>query len=92
MSIKQILESGPGDSVIQACVGKWEIEYEAASELDSASSAYSAIFWDKRSNWIVVAFKGTSPPEFDGEWSSVGKLALISCRMAGGFRLHACAN
>ncbi|KAG8818843.1 hypothetical protein FRC17_010677 [Serendipita sp. 399] len=46
---------------------KWGFEYEPVSELDTASSAYSAAFWDKRSNWVVIAFKGTSPPEFD-EW------------------------
>ena len=36
-----------------------EIEYEPVSELSSISSAYSALFWDVNSNWIVVAFKGT---------------------------------
>jgi len=43
------------------------IEFEPVSELNSMSSAYSALFWDVNSNWIIVAFKGTSPSEFD-EW------------------------
>lgn len=53
--------------VIYDAMQKWGFEYEPLSELDSASSAYCAAFWDKMSNWVVVAFKGTSPPEFD-EW------------------------
>lgn len=34
------------------------IEYAPVSELNSVSSAFSALFWDPHSNWIVVAFKG----------------------------------
>ncbi|CCA77374.1 hypothetical protein PIIN_11351, partial [Serendipita indica DSM 11827] len=55
--------------VIYDAMQKWGFEYEPLSELDSASSAYCAAFWDKMSNWVVVAFKGTSPPEFDGQLS-----------------------
>jgi hypothetical protein len=39
---------------------RWGFEYEAVSELNTASSAYTAIYWDKMSNWITVAFKGGS--------------------------------
>ncbi|KAG8803178.1 hypothetical protein FRC18_007363, partial [Serendipita sp. 400] len=53
--------------IIATVLQKWGFEYEPVSELDTASSAYSAAFWDRKSNWVVVAFKGTSPPEFD-EW------------------------
>jgi hypothetical protein len=35
-----------------------KIEFEPISELDPMESAYSALFWDFNSNWIVVAFKG----------------------------------
>ena len=44
--------------VIYDAMKRWGFEYEAVSELDSASSAYSAIYWDKTSNWVTVAFKG----------------------------------
>jgi hypothetical protein len=44
--------------IIFEAMQRWGFEYEPVSELDSASSAYSAAFWDKNSNWIVVAFKG----------------------------------
>lgn len=45
--------------VIYDAMQKWELEYEPVSELDSASSAYSAAFWDKNSNWVVISFKGS---------------------------------
>ncbi|KIM23393.1 hypothetical protein M408DRAFT_263942 [Serendipita vermifera MAFF 305830] len=68
------IPTGPKDAsaaedsgVIYTAMKKWGFEYEPVSELDSASSAYSAMYWDKMSNWVVIAFKGTSPPEFD-EW------------------------
>lgn len=44
---------------IQQFTRKMEIEFEPISELSSMSSAYCALFWDAKSNWIVVAFKGT---------------------------------
>jgi hypothetical protein len=65
--IRSILHSGSGDNVIQDLVGRLDVEYEPVSELNSASSSFAAMFWDKRMNWIVLAFKGTSPAEFD-EW------------------------
>jgi len=51
--------SGKEESgVIYEAMKKWGFEYEPVSELDSDSSAYTAAFWDKNSNWVVVAFKG----------------------------------
>jgi hypothetical protein len=44
--------------VIYEAMKRWGFEYEAVSELNTASSAYTAIYWDKMSNWITVAFKG----------------------------------
>ncbi len=44
---------------IQQFTRQMEIEFEPISELTSMSSAYCALFWDTKSNWIVVAFKGT---------------------------------
>lgn len=52
--------SGKEDSgVIYKAMQRWDFEYEPVSELDSDSSAYTAAFWDKNSNWVVIAFKGT---------------------------------
>ncbi|KIM20347.1 hypothetical protein M408DRAFT_82147 [Serendipita vermifera MAFF 305830] len=65
--IRALLHGSEGDDVITKLVGRLGIEYEPVSELNSASSSYAAIFWEKRSNWVVLAFKGTSPSEFD-EW------------------------
>jgi hypothetical protein len=45
--------------VIYKAMQRWGFEYEPVSELDSDGSAYTAAFWDKDSNWVVVAFKGT---------------------------------
>jgi len=36
------------------------------------------LFWDPRSTWIVVAFKGTTPIEF-GEWLSDFNASMTSC-------------
>ncbi|KAG8931248.1 hypothetical protein FRC02_003022 [Tulasnella sp. 418] len=55
------------DSKISAFCRKFQIEYEPVSELNSSSAAFSSVFWDRKSNWIVVAFKGTGPTDF-AEW------------------------
>jgi hypothetical protein len=47
------------NGVIYEAMQRWGFEYEPVSELDSDSSAYTAAFWDKNSNWVVIAFKGT---------------------------------
>lgn len=80
--IRAILHSGSGDNVIQDLVGRLDVEYEPVSELNSASSSFAALFWDKRQNWVVVAFKGTSPAEFD-EWLTDFDIT----RVAAGHRL-----
>ncbi|KAG8733182.1 hypothetical protein FRC11_008108, partial [Ceratobasidium sp. 423] len=58
---------GPGDSTIRAHLASSGIEYEPVSELNSVGSAFAALFWHPNEPWVVVAFKGTSPTEFD-EW------------------------
>ncbi|KEP50786.1 lipase [Rhizoctonia solani 123E] len=58
---------GPGDSTIRAHLASSGIEYEPVSELNGVGSAFAALFWHPDEPWIVVAFKGTSPTEFD-EW------------------------
>ena len=65
--IRALLHGSEGDNVINSLVERLGLEYEPCSELNSASSSYAALFWDKKMNWVVVAFKGTSPAEFD-EW------------------------
>jgi hypothetical protein len=45
-----------------------KIEYATVSELNSQTSAFCGCFWDPKSNYIIVAFKGTSPTEFV-EWA-----------------------
>ncbi|KAG8751913.1 hypothetical protein FRC14_007522 [Serendipita sp. 396] len=65
--IRSLLLASPGDDLIAKLAANLGIEYEPVSELNSASSAYAAVFWDKTSNWVVLSFKGTSPFEFD-EW------------------------
>lgn len=65
--IRALLHGSEGDNVITSLVERLGLEYEPCSELNSASSSYAALFWDKKMNWVVVAFKGTSPAEFD-EW------------------------
>lgn len=57
----------PGDGTIRAHLYGSGIEYEPLSELNSVGSSFAALFWHPREPWIVVAFKGTSPTEFD-EW------------------------
>jgi hypothetical protein len=44
------------------------IEYTTISELNSQTSAFCGCFWDPKSNYIILAFKGTSPTEFV-EWA-----------------------
>jgi hypothetical protein len=34
--------------------------------LTTALAQFTALFWDPKSNWIAVVFKGTSPI---GEWN-----------------------
>ncbi|KAF8310018.1 alpha/beta-hydrolase [Clavulina sp. PMI_390] len=54
------------------------MDFEPVSELNSTSSAFAGLFWDPKSNWIVVSFKGTAPLEF-GEWLSDLNTKLVEC-------------
>jgi hypothetical protein len=58
IDVQQVLKRSSHVSRIQEFARRMEIEFEPISELSSMSSAYSALFWDVNSNWIVVAFKG----------------------------------
>jgi hypothetical protein len=76
IDVKQVLERSGHVSRIQQFSRRMEIDFEPMSELNSMSSAYSALFWDVNSNWIVVAFKGTYS-ESDLAWLLRG---LCLCR------------
>ncbi|KAG9123916.1 hypothetical protein FRC07_013527 [Ceratobasidium sp. 392] len=65
--VSQAGATGSGDHAIRAHLVSSGIEYEPVSELNGVGSAFAALFWHPNEPWIVVAFKGTSPTEFD-EW------------------------
>ena len=44
------------------------MKYSTVSELNSQTSAAVGMFWDPKSTYIILAFKGTQPDEFV-EWS-----------------------
>jgi hypothetical protein len=44
------------------------IKYATVSELNSQTSAFCGCFWDPKSNYIILAFKGTGLTEFV-EWA-----------------------
>ena len=56
------------ESEMASFAARLKIEYATVSELNSQSSAFCGCFWDPKSNYIIVAFKGTEPTEFD-EWA-----------------------
>lgn len=65
--IKEVLESSSHFNGIRQFSNRMGIEFEVISELNSIGLAYSGLFWDSNSNWIVVAFKGT-PSGSDLAW------------------------
>ncbi|KIO27373.1 hypothetical protein M407DRAFT_23422 [Tulasnella calospora MUT 4182] len=78
LSITKSTSSLAGDVVTierssRSKIYKWTrdhgIQYEPVSELASLGQAYASVFWDPKSNWIVVAFKGTDPRSFE-EWTT----------------------
>lgn len=75
--ISHDIQNNDADNAIREFTRGYGIEYAPVSELNSVSSAYAAIFWDAKSNWIVAAFKGTSPTEYD-EWVSDFNYILAS--------------
>jgi hypothetical protein len=45
------------------------MKYATVSELNTQTSACSGLFWDPKSTYIILAFKGTEPTEFV-EWAA----------------------
>jgi len=56
------------ESAMAGFAARLKIEYATVSELNSQTSAFCGCFWDPKSNYIIVAFKGTAPIEFV-EWA-----------------------
>lgn len=66
-----------GDERIREFAASFGLDFEPVSELNSTSSQFCGLFWDPKSNWIVVAFKGTGPIEF-GEWLTCVSQSMCS--------------
>ena len=77
-----------GDKAIHDFCADFGIDFEPVSELNNTASAFCGLFWDPKSTWIVVAFKGTAPIEF-GEWLSDfnAKLHPVGTFIDGSVRL-----
>ncbi|KAG9004149.1 hypothetical protein FRB90_011050 [Tulasnella sp. 427] len=54
--------------VIDIWAAEYGVAFEPVSELASLSKAYCSVFWDPKSTWMVVAFKGTDLRWFE-EWA-----------------------
>ncbi|KAF8305567.1 alpha/beta-hydrolase [Clavulina sp. PMI_390] len=67
------------DRHIREFVKAFGLDYEPISELHNTSSAFAGLFWDPKSNWIVVSFKGTSPLDFT-EWASDLDVRMVECK------------
>lgn len=63
------LHDNAQEDVLAAFASRLGIRYNTVSELNSQGSAFCGIFWDPKSTWIVLAFKGTTPTEFV-EWTT----------------------
>jgi hypothetical protein len=67
--VDSILTNSKDDAKIHAFCDRFGLDFAPISQLGDTSLAFAGLFWDPKSNWIVVAFKGTGPLEF-GEWLS----------------------
>jgi len=56
----QKLEEEAEEDIV--CIAKrWGLEFDGISDLNTYGGSYCGLWWDNDSNWIVVAFKGTTP-------------------------------
>ena len=46
----------------------WGLEFKSLSELGTSASPFCGAFWDPHKNFVVIAFKGTTPTDF-AEWA-----------------------
>ncbi|KAF8337936.1 uncharacterized protein EI90DRAFT_3041104 [Cantharellus anzutake] len=85
--VRKMLDSR-GDMLIKDWCMRFGIEFEVVSELNDTASTFAGLFWDPRSNWIMVACKGATPAEF-GEWLSTFDPVLVeSGDHSTGFKFH----
>ncbi|CAG8719394.1 11354_t:CDS:2 [Dentiscutata erythropus] len=47
---------------IDEIIRSWGIKFHSFGELKSTENIFAGLFWSKEKNFIVVAFKGSSPP------------------------------
>ena len=60
-------ENTQEETICEIAASNLGLQYTPISELNTIGSAFCALFWDPRSNFIIVAFKGTTPTDFM-EW------------------------
>ncbi|KAF8323287.1 alpha/beta-hydrolase [Clavulina sp. PMI_390] len=78
-----------GDDIIRNFCKPFGIDFEPLSELNNTSSAFAGVFWDPKSNWIVIAFKGTSPIEFGEILSDLNtKMVSVGSSIPGFKKVH----
>jgi hypothetical protein len=77
-AVDNAIAGSSDDDAIKAFCKRFDIEFESLSELNNTSSAICGLFWDPKSNWIVVCCKGTGFIEF-GEWLSDFNAAMADC-------------
>ncbi|KIJ53646.1 hypothetical protein M422DRAFT_154991 [Sphaerobolus stellatus SS14] len=67
--VKEQLHINPEESLLAKFAENLGLRYATISELNSQGSAFCGMFWDPESTWIILAYKGTSPTEFE-EWTA----------------------
>uniref|UniRef100_A0A1D1YQ16 Phospholipase A1-IIgamma n=1 Tax=Anthurium amnicola TaxID=1678845 RepID=A0A1D1YQ16_9ARAE len=60
-------ESAPYNEFIKKTAKSWKLKFRTLSELGSDASPFCGAFYQRDKNFIVIAFKGTSPSDFS-EW------------------------
>ncbi|TDL17083.1 alpha/beta-hydrolase [Rickenella mellea] len=65
----QLHECNAEENTIQELSAHLGLRFSTVSEMNSAGSAFCALFWDPDCTFVIVAFKGTGPSDFM-EWSS----------------------
>jgi len=63
------LHTNPEEDALANFADSLGLRYATISELNSQGSAFCGMFWDPESTWIILAYKGTSPTEFE-EWTT----------------------
>ena len=67
--ISASLQNNTAESVMIRFANRLGVKYSTVSDLDSQTSAFCGCFWDPRSTYIILAFRGTSPTDFV-EWAT----------------------